>query len=219
MAALVKAIFISFCHSSEEARQHSYNDVHGWYRACFEHLSGQLWHSGLVRNIWRGGPDELRQSVRVLLHFTQFCIRRQIRHPPYVPWDQVPPHVWTDKSNSAATQDEGEDEADVCVLCRQKRSTITVCGECQEHYCDECIDAHTCGEQVVHQAMHDGHTLMSNSTIWTYATCFVGNVCGPLWSIWGAPLGEGKSGVNAGLFHVKVARRARTRQTLPHAPY
>ena len=53
--------------------------------------------------------------MRVLLHFTQFCIWRQVRHPPYGPWDHVPPHVWTNKSNSAATQDEGEDEADACV--------------------------------------------------------------------------------------------------------
>ena len=36
-------------------------------------------------------------------------------HPPYGPWEHVPPHVWTDKSNSATTQDEAEDEADVCV--------------------------------------------------------------------------------------------------------
>ena len=83
----------------------------------------------------------------------------------------------------------------VCVLCCQKRSTITVCGECQEHYCEECIDAHTCGEQVVYEAIHDGHTLMLNSTIWAYATCFVGKVCGPLWSTWRGPLWEGKSGV------------------------
>ena len=126
------------------ARQQSYNDVHEWYRARIEHLFGQLWH------IWRGSPDELHQSLRVLLHFSQFCIQRQVRHPPYGPWDHVQPHVWTDKSNPATTQDEGEDEADVCSLCCQKRSTITACGECQEHYCDECIDDHTCGEQIVY---------------------------------------------------------------------
>ena len=90
---------------------------------------------------------ELHQSVHVLSHFTQFCFRKQVHHPP---WDHVPPHVWTDKSNSSATEDEGEDEADVCTLCCQKRSTITVCGECPEYYYDECIDAHTCGEQVVY---------------------------------------------------------------------
>ena len=45
------------------------------------------------------------------------------------PWDHVLPQVWTDKSNSAATQGEGEDEANVCVLCHQKCSIITACGE------------------------------------------------------------------------------------------
>ena len=78
------------------ARQQCYNDVHGWYRACIEQLFARLWHWGLFRNIWRGGPNELHQLVRILLHFTQFCIRRQVCHPPYGPWEHVPPHVWTD---------------------------------------------------------------------------------------------------------------------------
>ena len=54
------------------------------------------------------------------------------------------------RSNSAATQDEGEDEAEVCVLCCHKRSTITICGECKEHYCCECIDTHTCGHNSIY---------------------------------------------------------------------
>ena len=66
------------------AQQQSYNDVYGWYRVRIEHLFGQLWH------IWRGSPDELHQSVCVLLHFMQFCIRRQVHHPRYGPWDHVP---------------------------------------------------------------------------------------------------------------------------------
>ena len=82
-----------------------------------------------------------------------FCcilrIQRQVSHPPYGPWEHVPPHVWADESNSATTQDEAEDEAEVCVLCCQKRSTIKVCDECEEHYCAECIDTHTCGTNVV----------------------------------------------------------------------
>ena len=69
--------------------------------------------------------------------------------PPYGPWEHVPPQVWTDQSNSAATQDEAEDEAEVCVLCCQRRSTVVVCDECKEHYCNECIDTHTCGTNVV----------------------------------------------------------------------
>ena len=47
------------------------------------------------------------------------------------------------------TQDEAEDEAEGCVLCCQKRSTIAVYDECKEHYCTECIDTHTCGTNVV----------------------------------------------------------------------
>ena len=69
--------------------------------------------------------------------------------PPYGPWEHVPPQVWTDQSNSAATQDEAEDEAEVCVLCCQRRSTVAACDECKEHYCNECIDTHTCGTNVV----------------------------------------------------------------------
>ena len=57
--------------------------------------------------------------------------------------------MFTDQSNSAATKDEAEDEAKVCVLCCPKRSTVTLCDECKEHCCTECIDIHTCGSNVV----------------------------------------------------------------------
>ena len=43
------------------ARQQCYNGVHRWYRARIEQLFARLWHWGLVRNIWHGGPDELHQ--------------------------------------------------------------------------------------------------------------------------------------------------------------
>ena len=78
-----------------------------------------------------------------------YCMRRQVRHPPYGPWDHVPSHVWTDESNAAATEDEGEDEVEVCALFCLKRSTIPVCDECKEHYCCECIDTHTCGNNII----------------------------------------------------------------------
>ena len=77
---------------------------------------GRVWNFGTHGDFFDfdvGGHDSDHQYVRVLLHFTQFCIRRQVCHPPYGPWDHVP-------------QDEGE------VLCCQKCSTITVCGECKE---------------------------------------------------------------------------------------
>ena len=54
------------------ARQQSYNDVQAWCRARIEQLFARLWRWGLVRNMWRDGPNELHQSVRILLHFTHF---------------------------------------------------------------------------------------------------------------------------------------------------
>ena len=74
--------FIGRKNGTLTARQSAYNDVHGWYRARIEQLFARLWHWGLVRNIWRGGPNELHQSVRILLNFTQFCICRQVCGPP-----------------------------------------------------------------------------------------------------------------------------------------
>ena len=59
---------------------------------------------------------------------------------------------------------------------------------------------------------------MLNSAISTHAACFIGKVCGPLWSTWGAPRGEGKSRVKVGLVNTKVARRARAGQTPPPPP-
>ena len=70
---------------------------------CLDSCGIGVW-VGTSGGAWRGSPSELHQFVRVLLHFTQFCIQRQARHPPSGPWDHVPPHVWTNKSSSAATQ-------------------------------------------------------------------------------------------------------------------
>ena len=132
-------------------RQQCYNDVHGFYRSRIEQVFGHLWHWGLVRNIWRGGANELHQFVRILLHFTQFRIRRQFRYAPYGPWDHVPPHVWTtdDQDDDNCVIDVDNDVPDVCVLCCHKRKT-TACGDCKEYYCDECLDPHTCGTHAVH---------------------------------------------------------------------
>ena len=56
--------FIGRKNGSLTAQPQLYNGVHGWYRARIEHLFGQLWHWGLVRNISHGGPGELHQSMR-----------------------------------------------------------------------------------------------------------------------------------------------------------
>ena len=71
--------------------QQEYNDVHGNSRARVEDLFGHFWHWGLVRNIWRGNGTTLHKSIRILVHLTHVCIRRQVRYPPYGPWPHVPP--------------------------------------------------------------------------------------------------------------------------------
>ena len=32
-------------------RQKEYNDVHGFYRTCVEHLLARTWHWGIIRNV------------------------------------------------------------------------------------------------------------------------------------------------------------------------
>ena len=89
--------------------------MRGWYRAQIEQLFAHLWHWGLIEIIWCGGPNKVHQSVHILLHFTQFCIRRQVCHFPYGLWDHVPPHVW--KSIEATVDDATqEDEVDMCIV-------------------------------------------------------------------------------------------------------
>ena len=63
--------------------QQEYNDVHGFYCAGVERLFARLWHWKIVHNVWLGSARDLHQHVRVLLHLTQFCIRRQTRYRPY----------------------------------------------------------------------------------------------------------------------------------------
>ena len=121
-------------------RQKAYNDVH-------EHLFARLWHWGIVRNIWRGSVTELHEYVRVLLYLQQFLIRRQVRYPPYGPWEHVPTHVWT-----APTQEDNDDEdvvgddGDVCALCCTKSypGKMSMCDKCELQYCTDCIGTHTC---------------------------------------------------------------------------
>ena len=129
------------------ALQQSYNDMCGWCRAHIEQLFGILWHWALVGNIWHGGPCELQQYARVLLHFTQFCIRRQVNHPPYGPWTMSrlmfglikatwPPHKMKERARH------------MCVPCVVRIVPLSQVVVRQEHHCAECIDAHTCGGKI-----------------------------------------------------------------------
>ena len=140
-----------------------------WYRAHIEQLFAHLWHWGLARNIW---CDELHKSVHILLHFSQFCIRRQVHHPPYGPWNHVPPHLWMDKSNSAATQDEGEDEAEVCALCCHMCSTISM--SVKSTIVVNVLTPALVGILLVMRAIMSDIFVLLNSQISDYATCFAG---------------------------------------------
>ena len=128
-------------------RQKEYNDVHGFCRARIERLFARMWQWGIVRNIWRGSGTELHEYVRVLLHLQQFLIRRQVRYPPYGPWEHAPAHAWT-----APTQEDNDDEGvvgddgDVYALCCTKSDPekMSMYDKCELQYCTDCIDTHTC---------------------------------------------------------------------------
>ena len=76
------------------------------------------------------------------------------------------------------------------VLCCQKRTTITICGECRHHFYAESIDTQTCGDNAICQAHEKSHALMLNSAILPCATCFALKVDASLW--------EGKSELKLG---------------------
>ena len=123
-------------------RQKEYNDVHGFYRARIEHLFARMWHWGIVRNIWRGSGTELHEYVRALLHLQQFLIRRQVRYPPYGPWEHLPAHVW-----AAPTQEDDDDEDVVGEMGMEvpfvaPRLTLRRCPCVRSVRCN--IDTHTC---------------------------------------------------------------------------
>ena len=122
--------------------------------ACIEQSFAHLWHRGLMRNIWRGDPDKLHQSGVFCCISRNFAFRGRCVTPPYGRWDHVPPPVWSNANDSAATKDAGQNEAEVCALCCHSRSTIAVCSLCNEHYCHERIDPHICGDNTVSNMTH-----------------------------------------------------------------
>ena len=61
--------------------------------------------------VWLGMAAQMRHTSLCLFCCISCNVAfggRSVTH--LWPWNHVPPYVWTDKSNSAATQDEGEDE-------------------------------------------------------------------------------------------------------------
>ena len=74
-----------------------------------------------MRNIWRGDGTTLHKFVRILLHLTPFCIRRQVRYPPLWPLAPCapPPPVWVGVHEEIQVDDDGDD-GEVCARCMKK---------------------------------------------------------------------------------------------------
>ena len=122
--------------------QQEYNDVHGFYRARVEHLFARLWQWRIVRNVWTRSATELHGHVRILLHLTQFCIRRQTRYQPYGPWPHVPESVWAQEEATAV--EEENDDGVCCQLCGHRPGDISECGTCHLNMCASCMPLHSC---------------------------------------------------------------------------
>ena len=121
-------------------RQQEYNDVHGNYRARSEHIFARLWTFKIVRDIWTGSSTDLHRSVRILVHFMQFQIRRQTRYQPYGPWEHVPGNIWTDQPSLDPEED--VDDTYLCQMCA-RRDTVA-CVDCSLYLCTSCAESHSC---------------------------------------------------------------------------
>ena len=115
--------------------QQEYNNVHCFYRAVVEHLFARLWHWKTVRSVCMGCARDLHGHVRVLLHLTQFCIRRQTRYQPYGP--HVPESVWAQQD--APEDDEENDDGVCCQLCAHCHEDISGCSTCHLNMCPSCM--------------------------------------------------------------------------------
>ena len=57
----------------------------------------------------------LHANTCILLHFTQFMVRRQKRYQPYSPWEYIPNFIWRkDKAPEVAERD---DDTYLCQVC------------------------------------------------------------------------------------------------------
>ena len=108
--------------------------------ARVEHLFAHLWSWRVVRDIWLGSHQDLHANTRILLHFSQFMLRRQKRYQPYGPWEHIPSSIWTEEE--APEVDEEEEDTFLCQVC-DKRDT-SECSTCDLYLCRGCMGEHTC---------------------------------------------------------------------------
>ena len=83
---------------------------------------------------------DLHANTHILLHFSQFMLRRQKRYQPYGPWEHIPSSIWTEEE--ALEVDEEEEDTFLCQVCG-KRDT-SECSTCDLYLCRGCMDEHTC---------------------------------------------------------------------------
>ena len=79
-------------HKTLAVRQKTYNDIYGFYRERVEFFFACLWK--VVCDIWPRSHEDLHANTRILLHFTQFMVRRPNQHQLYGPWEHIPNSIW-----------------------------------------------------------------------------------------------------------------------------
>ena len=61
-----------------------------------------------MHDIWLGSHQDLHANTRILLHFSQFMLRRQKRCQPYGPWENIPSSIWTEEEAPKVDEDNSE---------------------------------------------------------------------------------------------------------------
>ena len=57
--------------------------------------------------------------MRIVLHFTQFMVRRQKRYQLYGPWEHIPTSIW--REDEAPEVDDEDGDTHLCQVCGKKR--------------------------------------------------------------------------------------------------
>ena len=85
-----------------------------------------------------GSTHDLHVNTRILLHFTQFQIRRQKLYQPYGPWEHFPYLSWRDKE--AVSLEPDSDDTYLGQLCAHKETS-----QCTHSFlCNDCMANHSC---------------------------------------------------------------------------
>ena len=121
-------------------RQKTYNDIHGYYRVRVEHFFAPLWSWKVMRDIWQGSHKDLHANTRILLHFTQFMVRRQKQYQPYSPREHIANSIW--REDEAPEVDEEDADTYLCLVCGKKETWE--CSTCNLYLCANCLHEHIC---------------------------------------------------------------------------